>query len=156
MMKPIYRPSSVLEADELRALLRQHGIESALENENSAQWNYNSVTAPLTIMVADGDEQKAIRVVQEHFDRLREKPPQLLGAFERGLLFRRSERRSILVLFYVIIGLIFSGVAVISGPGIVRKSSIVLGIVLLVLLLAAFFRKHVATQAPSLTKPRSK
>jgi hypothetical protein len=61
-MKQIYRAQSVAEAGLLRTILREHGIEAAVDNLNSPL----PTAAPPTLLVADADEAEALRLIQEH------------------------------------------------------------------------------------------
>ncbi|HVE42908.1 MAG TPA: DUF2007 domain-containing protein [Planctomycetota bacterium] len=61
-MKPIYTTQSLPEAGLLRAILQEHGIEAAIDNETAPV----PAAAPPTILVADEDEQEALRVIHEH------------------------------------------------------------------------------------------
>jgi hypothetical protein len=61
-MKAIYTTQSLPEAGLLQTILRSHGIEAMIDNE----------TAPIpaaalpTILVADADEEAALRLIREH------------------------------------------------------------------------------------------
>src|SRR5476651_1374205 len=99
MARQIYRPNSIVERNVLREILREHGILSSMENDNTSQWNYRSVTAPLAITVADGDELRATTLLQEHFDRLQKKPAGPIGSFERAVTSRRESRKRLLIVF---------------------------------------------------------
>ena len=99
----IYRPSSSVEADLLRSILHERGIESTIENDTTSQWNYRSVTAPLTITVADSDESRATEILQEHFDRLKNQGAGPKGSFERGVASGRKARAQLLIAFYSIV-----------------------------------------------------
>ena len=63
-MKQIYTAQSVPEAGLLQTILREHGIESAVENLNAPI----PTAAPPTISVDDADEQEALRLIREHLD----------------------------------------------------------------------------------------
>jgi hypothetical protein len=102
MAKQIYRPDSTVEADFLRGILREQGIQSSLENDNTSQWRYRSVTAPLAITVADGDELRATNILQEHFDRLQKKPNGPIGSFEQAVMSHRESRKRLLIVFIVL------------------------------------------------------
>jgi len=65
-MKRVYSTSSLQEAELLRVFLRQNGIESMLENENSFLFVTPSATFPLIIAVADEDLDGAVHVIRKH------------------------------------------------------------------------------------------
>jgi hypothetical protein len=62
-MKSIYTTQSLPEAGLLQTILREHGIESMIDN----------VSAPIpaaalpSILVAEADEENALRIIREHF-----------------------------------------------------------------------------------------
>ena len=61
-MKAIYTTQSLPEAGVLRAILREHGIESMIDNASAPI----PAAAPPTLLVADGDEEAALRLIREH------------------------------------------------------------------------------------------
>jgi len=61
-MKPIYTAQSLPEAGILRTVLQEHGIEAVIDNVSAP---FPSA-APPTILVADGDEEEALRLIREH------------------------------------------------------------------------------------------
>jgi hypothetical protein len=61
-MKPIYTTQSLPEAGLLRTILREHGIEAMIDNASAP---FPSA-APPTILVADENEDKALRLIREH------------------------------------------------------------------------------------------
>lgn len=65
-MKRVYSTSSLQEAELLRVFLRQNGIESMLENENSFLFVTPSATVPLILTVADEDLDGAVHVIRKH------------------------------------------------------------------------------------------
>lgn len=103
MTKRIYRPSSTVEADLLRSILQERGIESTLENDHSSQWNYRSVTAPLSISVADGDELRALAILEEHFRNVKEGAAGRAGGYAQEVASRRKSRARRLVAFYAVV-----------------------------------------------------
>jgi hypothetical protein len=102
MSKRIYQPESTVQADLLRAILKERGIESNLENDDSSQWNYRSITAPLSISVAEADEARALAILQEHFDGIQNTAERRVG-FAQRVYERRKSRLTTLILFYLII-----------------------------------------------------
>lgn len=68
-MKRVYSTSSLQEAELLRVFLRQNGIESMLENENSFLFVTPSACVPLIISVDDEDLDGAVHVIRKHLAR---------------------------------------------------------------------------------------
>ena len=64
-MKRIYTTQSLPEAGILRTILREHGIEAVIDNANAPI----PAAAPPTILVADADEEAALRLIREHLGR---------------------------------------------------------------------------------------
>jgi hypothetical protein len=61
-MKPIYTTQSSAEAGLIQAILRDHGIDSVLDNASAPI----PTAAPLTVQVTDSDEELALRLIREH------------------------------------------------------------------------------------------
>lgn len=72
-MKSIYATGSLQDAELLRILLRQNGIDSILENEFSHNVALGAASLPLLVTVSDEDEAGAVHVVRKHVARF-EKP----------------------------------------------------------------------------------
>jgi hypothetical protein len=72
-MKRVYATGSLQEAELLRVLLRQNGIESLLENEFSSNVALGAASVPLIVTVSDADEPGAIHVIRKYLAK-REKP----------------------------------------------------------------------------------
>ena len=61
-MKPIYTTQSLPEAGLLQAILREHGIDAAIDNASAPI----PTAAPPTLLVEDADEEEALRLIREH------------------------------------------------------------------------------------------
>jgi len=61
-MKPVYSTPSLPEAGIVRTILVDHGIEAVIDNESAPI----PAAAPPTILVADADEEAALRLILEH------------------------------------------------------------------------------------------
>jgi hypothetical protein len=61
-MKPVYTAQSLPEAGILQAILRDHGIEAVIDNASAPI----PAAAPPTILVADAEEEEALRLIREH------------------------------------------------------------------------------------------
>jgi len=70
-MKPIYSTQSLPEAEILRDLLKENGIDSILDNENAPV----PAAAPLTISVHEEDESLALHLLQEQQSQNRQHHP---------------------------------------------------------------------------------
>ena len=70
-MKRLYGTTDPIEAEVLRALLRDAGIESALDNEGGAAYAVGLPTSisPLGIHVSDEDAAAAAEVLARHFEK---------------------------------------------------------------------------------------
>ena len=62
-MKSIYTTQSLPEAGLLQTILREHGIESMIDNESAP---IPAVALP-SILVAEANEEAALRIIREHF-----------------------------------------------------------------------------------------
>jgi hypothetical protein len=117
MSKRIYRPESTVQADLLRAILKEHGVDSNLENDDSSQWNHRPVTAPLSISVAEADESRALAILQEHFDRVQKTAGGRRDGFPQRVHERRKSRRATLILFYLVIFIVIVVMVVFLSTG---------------------------------------
>jgi hypothetical protein len=66
-MKPVYTAQSLPEAGVLRTILLEHGIQAVIDNESAPI----PTAAPPTILVADADEEAALRLIREHAGKAR-------------------------------------------------------------------------------------
>jgi hypothetical protein len=127
-MKSVYTTTDPIEAEVLRALLRDAGIESTLENGGGADFAIGMSTSavPLGIGVVDEDAQEASDILARHFGRRAPEGPadpeapeplseEESAAFEEKV--RRGNRRWArwLVYVYFLPGAVFLIVLVVTG-----------------------------------------
>lgn len=119
-MKRLYGTTDPIEAELLRALLRDAGIESTLDNQNGAAYAIGLPTSvsPLGIDVSDEDAPAAADVLARHFEKRQaedleadpEAPTPLSDEEAAGFedLIRRGapRRRFYLAFFYLLPGVV--------------------------------------------------
>jgi len=123
-VKRLYATTDLVEAEVLRALLRDQGIESTLDNEGAAAFAVGvpSAAAPIGINVSDEDAPAAAEALARHFEKTDaadtepdpDAPPPLTpeesAAFEAKVKRRVFSKRLFLLLIFF-----WPGIFIVAG-----------------------------------------
>jgi hypothetical protein len=145
-MKRLYATTDPTEAEILRALLRDAGIESTLDNEGGAAYAVGLPTGavPLGITVADGDAAAGAEVLAAHFEKqtvMEDDPeapppptPEESARFEEKVRRDSAKMRRRLAQFFLILGALsgLAGASVGSWEGALVVGGSCVGLVALV------------------------
>jgi hypothetical protein len=145
-MKRLYATTDPAEAEILRALLRDAGIESTLDNEGAAAYAVGLPTGavPLGINVVDGDAAAAAEVLAAHFQgqTVMEDdpeapppiPPEESARFEEKVRRDSARMRRRLAQFFLLLGALsgLAGASVGSWQGALFVGGACFGLIALV------------------------
>lgn len=129
-MKRLYATTDLTEAQVLRALLRDQGIESTLDNEGGAAYAIGMPTAavPIGINVRDEDAPAAAEAMARHFEKKDAEdmesdpeappplPPEESAAFEEKVRKQAVRNRFLLLLIFFLPMIVASAASFTDEP----------------------------------------